>query len=166
MQSHQYERYMLHNFSKQKGFSLIEFVIYIAIVAFVVVFSMNSLFSMRASSATLRTARYRDSAVVQGFDTIERRVRNASSVVVASSTLGVHPGVLALSTGSQIYLSGGALMEREFPSLVGATVTPSNALISRFVVQRIPTTVSDGVKVEMTVDGVEYQTTIVTRNRR
>jgi len=145
--------------------AVVEFLIYFAIVAFVLSFSLSGLLSMGSSVSKLRAARYRDAAVVQGFDAIERRVRDASYVVVASSTLDANPGVLALDTKSQIYLSGAALMERIYPSLVGATVTPNVISISKYIVRRIPTDVSDGVRIEMTVDGVDYETTVATRGR-
>ena len=143
--------------------SIVELLIYIAILSVVVVFALNGMLATGKSVGALKTTRYRDDAVVLGFDRMEREIRAAGRVVTASSTLNTSPGILALDTGTQFYLSGTTLMVKDFFSNNVATATPDDAHFSELVFRQTVSPVSDAVRIEATLDGQNYMTTVTTR---
>lgn len=91
---------MLRKSYKTKGFSLVEMVIYLGILAFMTVVLITAL--------TLSMKMYRHARITRDFseqgmlamERITRSVRSATSVNGASSTFNTSPGVLSLTYAS------------------------------------------------------------------
>lgn len=153
-----------------RGFTLIETLIYIAVVGMTV----TSLVLFTVSLSNSRTKTY----VVQevhantrvALDTMERTIRNAESVEVASSTFGVDPGVLVLRmadplkdpTVIQLDADDGALIISEGEG-DAVSLTSSQAVVQNLVFTNLTASSSrEHIRIEMTMgfknlgDRVEY----------
>ena len=91
-------------------------------------------------------------------DRIEREVRNASSIVTASSTFDVNPGTLVLDsidasgtvTTLKFYVESGTL-SLDVNGAYQGPLTISGVTVSNLVFREATTTNSTGVKMEMTL---------------
>lgn len=88
------------------------------------------------------------------MERITRDVRAASSIHLAGSVFGVHPGELtivevegAISTTTRFYIENGALMVDENGVTQGAL--SGNAAVNSLIFRRIETASSEGVRVEL-----------------
>src|SRR3989338_8641633 len=102
------------------GYTLVEAIIYVAILAGLAVVFISLLFTMTRSYAQFRLERDIASSASLGLGRLVREARSAASVDPAS-VLGSHPGRLRLNTTDEnglaitldFYLSAGALMVKE-----------------------------------------------------
>lgn len=88
-------RSLLH---KQRGFSLLEMIVYTAILTFLIVIIMNILISLARSQSTLNSARSVGTSGTLSLERIAREVRGADSIDVVNSVFDTHPGVLVLNS--------------------------------------------------------------------
>ncbi len=144
-----------------KGFTLMEALIYVAIIALLTVVVVNTAMVMTVTSAK---ARLKQNILGEGGVSLERLVREirlADSVDVSGSTFGVHPGVLKLntiigasdetSTTREFYLTGNTLMMKEGSD--DAVPFTENINITRLVFYHIDTaTTSKAITIEMTAE--------------
>ena len=79
-----------------RGFSLVEVMVYIFILVFMLVVVIEVVVSITRASRVISSARAIENSAVLSIERLTREMRLADSVVVASSTLAVHPGRLAL----------------------------------------------------------------------
>lgn len=142
----------------QNGFSLIEMLIYIAIMSLLLVIIANMLNSMIRTERIADSSKAVENAAVFGLERIVREVRDAS-LVSASSTLDVTPGVLSLSgvdtSGSakavEFSLNQGVLHIKENGVDKGA-LTESRAKVTSLIFSLINSSSSKSVKTKMTVE--------------
>lgn len=163
--------------SRPRGFSLIEIVIYIAILTFllstVTIVLSNILKSQRSFNATKSV---QNSALVS-MERITREIREAQSVATASSTFDVNPGVLYLEgtdiSGNprsiEFRITSNALMLKE-NNINQGSLTKSDSRVTNLVFTLITGTSSRAVRTQMTVEsgtstyyrsGKFYSTTIL-----
>ena len=139
------------------GFTLIEIIVYIAILAVVSVLAVNMLLEIQLSLGEIRVTRNLSAAASVAMERMARTIRDAKSVNAGASTFNASPGVLTL-TGSEtpaqthrFLVSGGALMA-DGGSPPSDTLTPSGVLITNLVFRLItPSATSTAVKIEMTI---------------
>src|SRR3990167_8468141 len=106
---------------KQKGFSILEMLIYISILVLMLAVVMNAIVAVTRSERLIKSLRQIEDSAVLAIERIGREVRGAESVNTGSSTLGAHPGRLVLEglddAGSprtvEFYLSDGRLILKE-----------------------------------------------------
>jgi len=152
---------MLYSETK-RGFSLIEMLIYIAIlivlssIVVAVVLSLASTFdNMRASRAT-------GAAAISSMERIARDIRNSDSVVSAESTLGAHPGRLTLLRN----LSGGGTEKTEFylnnsvlrvrlDGVDEGALTPPKVTVESLVFTHVTNSNSEGMRIELILKSVK-----------
>jgi prepilin-type N-terminal cleavage/methylation domain-containing protein len=153
----------------RKGFSLIEMVIYIAILSVVFTVVVNIILSLTRSYSLLRTTRDINTGILVGFETMTREVKAADSVDGAGSTLGAHPGVLKLNTtanGSsssvEFYLSSTTLMMKR-DGVVQGPLTGSGVSVTNLLFRQITASSSQAIKMDMTLQ-VEAGSTTKTIN--
>ncbi len=140
-----------------RGYTLVEAIIYIAILAMLVVVFIQLLFSLTRSYASFRLARDLVSSSGAALDRMISEIRRAESIDV-SSTLGVSPGHLVLNTTDEggeattvdFYLSNNALMVEEGGGSVAST-TSARVTVDNLVFRQITTAESSAVKVELTL---------------
>lgn len=164
--------FRLKNKNNQKGFNLVETVIYVGLFAIV---SVVVLSSISISSKIYRTARVNNLITQSGntaMERITRSIRSANSVT-ANSVLGSALGVLELlnNDGSvvKIYLSNGSVMMNENGVLSG-NLTNQNLSVPSLFFYKITTPNGVAIKTELLISytgtGVveKFQTTTVLRN--
>ncbi len=144
----------------ERGFTLIELVVYIGILAVVALVVTNSILILNRTLASFRLERRVISSGETAMRRITRELRLANDIH-ASSTLGVSPGVLSLASQESeedstakdvmIYVSGGELILRRATSSAAA-LTASGVTVTNLTFRQITNgTVSKAVKVELTL---------------
>src|SRR4051812_39663825 len=84
--------------SSKKGFSLIEMLIYIAILTIIFLMIVETIIGFSSSYRTLGAQRIIEHSAMESLERLTRDIRGATSVDVLNSTLGTSPGVLKLTT--------------------------------------------------------------------
>ncbi|MDP2668567.1 MAG: prepilin-type N-terminal cleavage/methylation domain-containing protein [bacterium] len=133
----------------RQGFSLIEVVVYLALIAVVGVVIVESVFTVYKSYARLRVERRVMLNGDAAMETIIRSVREATSTDSAGSVFGTNPGIL--SAGGKIFSvnsSNGAL---QIDDGSGNADITTDASITNLVFYRQATTTSEIIKIEMTL---------------
>lgn len=144
--------------TNKKGFSLIEMLVYLAILTLMLWVIANILNSMIRTERVAASSKNVENAAIFGLDRIVREVRDAS-LVTASSTLDVSPGVLSLSgldvsgqaKSVEFYLIQNVLHIKENGVDKGA-LTENNAKVTSLIFSVINNTNSKSVKTTMTVE--------------
>ena len=127
---------------KRRGMSLVEILIYTAILAVLFVLVVNTVLTMAKSYTTLRLAKQINLAAATSLERIAREIQNAISVDQVQSVFGTSPGSLSLNTldpvGNpktiQFFIEDGALRVREdgvdTGPMIGTKVTVTNLTFS------------------------------------
>jgi len=141
------------NSTTQKGTSLLETAVYIAIFSVIAVVVVSTMLSLSRSYISLRVTQNINNATMVAFEQMVRNVRLAESVDVANSTLGIHPGRLTVvvdTTTVEFYLNGTTLRMRKGGVDVGLLTTPDVSVTS-LIFRRVTNGNSEGVKIDMTI---------------
>ena len=171
-------------YSAQKGFTLVEMIIYIAFFAILSVLSINATILVMKSFYTLRINQSISQSATTALERMSREIRNAYDVDALNSTLTTSPGRLTLMTKDDL----GALTTVEFyvtagnhvnmkvggvdqGSLMTKTVSATNLVFRSMNNGTATSTNSKAVKIEMTLTDnrsgisktVKYYDTIVLR---
>jgi Tfp pilus assembly protein FimT len=141
-----------------KGYSIVEMLVYLAIFTTVSIFIINSMIVVLGSFATTRTNRDLLESGSITMERISREIRQSKSVDIVNSTLGSSPGVLQLnSTDSagnamivKFIVSSGALNLYENGTSIG-NLLGQNVSVSSLIFRRIATTNGEAVKIELTL---------------
>jgi prepilin-type N-terminal cleavage/methylation domain-containing protein len=143
---------------KKKGFTLIEFVIYISIIVIVLVIVVGIIVNMSQSYQHIVVAQQISDSSATAFERITREVRNADSVDVSGSTLDSNPGALVVNTTAngtsetrEFLVSSGMIRVLEDDVDMGP-LTMSDVTVSNLVFRVSTSTYSTAVKIEMTLD--------------
>lgn len=144
-----------------KGFTLVESLVYIGLFALITLIVVQILFSEIQAWGHARAER---NAVDAGRFAIERltqEIRLASSVNSSTSMFGTHPGVLALNTyqtptstsasALTIDLDGSELtLARDAAS--PASITGEHARISNLVFRHLTASSTEAIRIELTIE--------------
>jgi len=143
---------------KNKGFSLIEMIVYLAIFTGISVLVINSFIVISSSYATIRSNHDLLESASNSMERIGRDIRQASSVDTANSLLGVSNGSLQLnstdSSGNpmtiRFTLTNGMINLYENGVLVN-NLLGQNIRATNLTFRNIITTEGQAVKIEMTI---------------
>ncbi|MEK7503168.1 MAG: hypothetical protein AAB556_01845 [Patescibacteria group bacterium] len=144
-----------------KGYSILEVLIYSAILAAISVLSVGSILSVYKglSSAAIEARISRNGELV--LDRFIRDVRSASSTDTGASVFGIHPGVLQLGSTLIKYSISGTAIARQEGAGSPQNITSANARITNLVFYRDSFSSSDVsseiIKVEFTMESGEGQ---------
>ncbi len=146
-----------------KGYTLVEAIIYIAILAILSIVFISLLFTMTQSYTKFRLERDLASSASLGLERLARETRQAKSIDLAS-TLGSHPGRLFLNTTDSagaattidFYLLDSTLMVKP-GSAMAASTTAARVKVDNLVFRQINTAESSAVKIEMTLSSSRGQ---------
>lgn len=150
----------------KRGYTLVEAIIYLAILAGLAVIFIHLLFSLVQAYGDFRLTRDLVSSASLGLERLTREIRLAGALD-PSTVLGVHPGRLVLQTTDQnglpttvdFFLSGaGALMIKQ-GSGPAASTTAALVRVDNLVFRQINNLKSQAVKVEMTLSASRGQLT-------
>lgn len=143
-----------------RGFTLLEVIIYVGILGMVSVFVINTILITSTSFAKSRVKRNLTVQAGEAMERMLREIRLASSVNTGSSVLGSNPGRLFLNTAvsatntasitREFFLSGSTLVMREAGS--ADIHLTSETDITSIIFRRITTAESEAVRVEMAAE--------------
>lgn len=134
----------------KKGYTLIELLVYLAILAVFSVFIVNSILIIMKNYNAYSVSRYVNFSATVAIERLTREIRGSSDVD-GSSVLGAHPGYLVLDA-VEFFVSNNQLMIDKNGQ--GAVVlTPSNLEVTNLVFATSTNPNSQVVKIEMTLTG-------------
>lgn len=142
----------------QNGFSLIEMLIYVAVLVFMLLVIIQVVISVAGSDRVIKAMRNVESSATLVLERISREARLADNIDVLASTLGSHPGHLVLTKidggGNlrtvEFYLSNGRVMLMEDGVETGA-LTSGDAYVNNLVFRRFASSTIEGVRTEINV---------------
>lgn len=146
--------------NKNKGIFLLESLIYISILAFMLVFVLNTIFLMSKSFALNKLSSDINSSAMTALDIMTYEIKRSIDVSVENSILSSHPSKLVLNTTDingllttvEFYIENNVLKMKEGGVEVGSIIL--NYLeVDNFVVDLINTTNSGGLRVSLTIKG-------------
>lgn len=143
---------------KSGGVTLIEMVVYIALLLVMIIALTYSIRSLLVSYNDLKLERKVEQSALAAMDRITRDIRNATSINAGQSSFGNSNGSLSLNVATsgggtqatRFYLSGGRVYVDEDGVQVGP-LTSSAVTASSLLFRSIATTTSAAVKVELTL---------------
>jgi len=150
----------------QKAFSLVEMMIYIAILSLVIAALITTANSVINTYGKMKAYEEIAHTGTVALERITREVRRARSVDFFSSVLGVHPGRLVMLTQDWsgntstaiVSLSSGRILVQNGGS--ASPVSTSGVTINNLVFTQYTTPNSEGVLIEFTVEKTGGGTTL------
>lgn len=143
----------------KKGSSLVETLVYVAILGLVAVFTTNSILAMMKSYSSVKMSRDLNFSASAAMERMANEIRLANSIDDAWSIFSANPGKLKLNTidGSgapatvEFFLSGTGVLVKEGNG-VSEALTASSTEITSLVFNKITaSTASKAVKFSLTV---------------
>lgn len=80
------------------GYTLVEMVLYIALLMLITVFVVNSLMAMTSAWSRIKVEKNSNLSAMHAGEFLSREIHNALTVITASSQFDTNPGVLTLVT--------------------------------------------------------------------
>jgi len=141
------------NSKYHKGFTLLEMVIYIAILTLIAVVVVNTVLSLAVSFNSLRATRDINNAAMVSLERMGRDIRGATGIDTGGSSFGSHPGTLLLigAIETEFYLDDGVIKVREDDVEAGA-LTREAATTTNLVFYHISASPYSGIRIEMTLE--------------
>ena len=162
----------------KKGFSLIEMIVYIAVLSMVFGVFTGIVLAVNSSYAKIGVVRSLDIAGITSVERMTRTIRASASIDAANSTLGTSPGVLALlgvdasgAPSNAVFQVSNQNIQIKVNGTVQGTLLPAGVTVSSLVFRSINSGKSTAVKIEMQLSGVSgkasrvenYYSTIILR---
>lgn len=154
-------RNIQNNLSGQKrGFSLLELLVYIGVLAFISVTVISSLFVTIRAFSDIRVSRDIHNAAVVSFGRMSYEIRTAYNIDIGASTFGSSPGVLSLYTTDisetntivEFSVATSSILIKE-AGVEAGLLTPPNITVDSLIFELIDTTNSQAVKIDLTLTG-------------
>jgi len=145
--------------SKSRGLSLIETVVYVAIIVIVLLALVSAVVFSAGVLKEIIASKTIKSSAISSLERMTREVRRSEDVNTTSSVFDVHPGKLVLNTtdsaGSpttiEFYVDDGVIKMDEGGTYIG-DLTLSNASTTNLIFRNMSNSVADGVKIEITLE--------------
>ena len=160
-----------------RGFTLLETLVYVAILATVTALTTATLVTMLKPGPRVRAAQALNAGAIDTLERLSREIRNSYAIDDLGSSFAVDPGRLALQTLDSgvpetrtFYLASSTLMINN-NGIPGALVT-SGADVTSLIFYKLSTAISQGVRIELelstsTSSGVRterFYTTVMLRD--
>lgn len=136
-----------------EGYSLVEMVIYIALLAILMIVVVHAVLSIITSYRNIKAVRDLESTAILSMDRMTRTIRNGTRIDMANSTFGANPGILTIDTGTttdKFYVSGGELQLDENGAYLGR-LSLGDTTIKNLIFRLISTSTSEAVKIELEI---------------
>lgn len=155
----------------QRAFTLIEILIYIALLVVILVGVVNAIAMLSSSYRNVSVAKSIEGSAINLIDRIVRETRNAESIDAANSSFGVTPGTLSLNTFDasdnpmtvRFSVSNGRVILTENGISLGP-ITSSNVAVTSLIFRSFSTTTSSAVKIELTLESASTSPVYFSRN--
>lgn len=146
---------------KNKGFSLIEMLLYVLILSLVSIMVVNTLILLASSFSTVKASKNIQISSSTILERMIMEIRNSNSVDL-TSTLDSNPGILKLNAEDisgtpytvEFYIEGGILKIKKDGG-TGQPLSLSNTTIPNLVFRRIITGEGEAIKIELTLQTIE-----------
>ena len=165
--------------SQQQGFTLIEMLVYIALVAIIIGALVNTLVVLAQSYKQVLASRTLDSSALLSLDRMTSVIRSSGSIDFSNTTLNSSAGVLTLNAHdangaaytAKFYVQDGVI-HMDTNGVFEDRLTSSSTAVTSLMFRYIDTPVSDAVRIELTlaadVNGYNkvenYYTTAILKN--
>ena len=157
----------MKTFPRTKGASLIEMLVYVAILVLLSSTVVAIVLSLSHTFEGIRAARALSGGATNSLERMVRSIRSAEGVVTAESVLGVHPGHLTLQRSLQgggtekteFYLENGTLKIR-IDGIEEGVLTPDLVSVESLVFTLQGSGVSNGVRIETVFKGEKGGATV------
>lgn len=154
----------------KRGFTLVEMVIYVTLVALVLSIAIGAFVTAARSYRTLKSDQTLANASLVSLERLVRELRGAVSVDGSLSVLGAHPGRLTLNTlnddglpvTTEFYLVGQTLHLR-LDGVEQGALTPASVRVTNLVFRLLDNGQSKAVKIELTLEAGEGASLLVRR---
>ena len=139
------------------GYSLIEMIIYVALLSAISLLVVSTIVSFTKSYRTLVALRVLDHSAISAMERMTRDIRGATNIDISQSVFGLTNGVLTIVTTSngigtttKFYLDNGAV-KIDVNGIYFGPLTPSNASITALAFTKLDSGIGNAVKIDMTV---------------
>ncbi|MBI2023975.1 type II secretion system protein [Candidatus Giovannonibacteria bacterium] len=158
----------------KRGFTLVEAILYIAILGILGVSVVNLILTSSATVRQIRSERRIASVGEAAMENLVREIRQASDVLDASSVFSSNPGILSLRTvsfpGSSTVITrtfslGSGRLQKQDDLGSPEYITPPEASISQLVFWHSATSTSDLISFQLTVDSKNFYGSAVLRSK-
>lgn len=157
----------------KRGYSLMEAVVYITILATIAVFTVNTILITTKAFAAARNLRNVHASAEAALERITREIRFAENVNTASSVFDINPGVLTLVSIDPtteapqtitLALTNNAVTIQK-GSGIPEDLTSGRASVTNLIFRHLVSagTTSEAVKVELEVNSKKFYDTIILR---
>lgn len=138
-----------------QGFSLLEMLVYVTILAMLMVIVVTVLTSVTKSYASLKASKNLNHAAVVSLERMTREIRGANSLVTASSVLDASPGKIYLqgegTDSIEFYLDSGVL-KMNMNGVYEGPLTSDETTVTDLVFTHSSTDESEAVRIDMTIE--------------
>ena len=143
----------------QKGFSLVEMLVYISILTLLLALVVSIIISLTSSQRSIKSQRSIDNSAIVGLERIVREIRLASQVNTSASIFDSSPGVLVLEGDDvdgnprtvEFYISDGQVILRENGIDIGP-VTQPEAVVTTLIFRLSTDPNSVGIRTELALE--------------
>lgn len=144
-----------------RGFTLIETLLYMVLLALVMSVIVQILISIGGIYRNIKLTRELESSSTIAMENMLREIRNASSVVINDSVLGVNPGVLTIVGVDEdlnpyliTYRVSSGVIEVSKDGGAPEAITSSSGSVSYLSFTRVVNDNSEGVRIELEMSGI------------
>lgn len=149
------------------GFTLVESLVYVVIFAVIFLALIESVVYTNKTYLAIRSANSLENSAQTSLERMSRDIRNGSSIIVASSTFGTSPGVLAIKTNNEYgtstevmyYLDSAKMLHVKENGVDIGKLTASSTQISNLVFTQSTTSKSSAIKIDMSIQTVKNNAT-------
>lgn len=170
--------YLRRRHTAQKGFTIIELLVYIVVLIIVIGAVMSAIVGVARSYARISANQHITRSAKFLLERMTREIRDATEINGAESTLGSNPGTLVLdifpsgASERQVgFISSGNTVLLEEDGVVTGTLLDEEVSVTNLVFMQVTTTESVGVTINLTLEAstgtgtttATFQTTAVLR---
>ncbi|MFH0804482.1 MAG: hypothetical protein V1896_02685 [Candidatus Zambryskibacteria bacterium] len=143
-----------------RGVSLVEMILYIVLMTLVMGIIVQMLISISGIYRDIKLTRELESSGTVAMESMLREIRNASSVVLGESILGVSPGAIVvlsvdedLNSYEMAFDAAEGTLRISKDSETPVALTSSSGVVSYLVFTRVTNANSEGVRIELEISG-------------
>ena len=140
--------------AESSGFSIIEILVYISILVFMLAIILEVVVSVTRRERIATSTRDIENSAVLVAERITRETRQAQSINLSSSILGVHPGKLVLDGESrtlEFHLINGRINLKE-NGVDAGPLTSSTTKVTNLKFTRSATSTTEAIRTELTLE--------------
>lgn len=155
----------MSNIKRKSGYTLVETVIYIAMLTIVYFLIISTLLSFKNSYRNILALRLVDNSAIDSMERMSRDIRWSTTVDTNNSILDTTPGALTIvstsngiSTTTKFYLQNN-IIKIDINGVYYGPLTISNASVTSLIFRKMDSGISTAVKVDMMISGTSGQVT-------